>query len=164
MPLTNHLMNNGYNFDSGDVFPDEFDSYHSVIYPITCHTSAKKMTGYLFSQDTDFSKQMTISADSKIINSSHDCRSRASTRRRYISGREDGCPHWFPVPLPSPYSASDDGEEAPPVFAVQTRACRARGTKKRGCKLPWRKSNKVHVENVGEGKIKAEVKMDRERE
>lgn len=84
------------------------------------YTDAESL-GYLFPHDHDFSEQTTISADSKIINSGRAAVDREpSTRGRYITSRVESMPRRFHVLPPSPYSASDDVEEAPLVFAVQT--------------------------------------------
>lgn len=59
---------------------------------------------------------------------------------------------------PSPYSVSDDVEEAPPVFAVQM----SRAEKLWAVNYPREgKSNKVRPGNVGAGKIKSEARMNK---
>jgi hypothetical protein len=88
------------------------------------------------------------------------CRSRASTRGRYILSRVERIdasadfPFFF---LRRVFSEWRRRRSIAPVFAVQTSLPSAHaGRKNVSCKLLRRKSNKVHVENVDKGKIGSE--------
>jgi len=125
-----------------------FCTVHSISYNMDA-----EILGYLFLHGSDFSKQTTISADSKIINSGRTVADRGPpTKRRYITSQgeidaTDG--GWYHILPPSP---GNDVEEASPVSAVQTSRARKKWelrttTEKIKQSARQRRKNKVESEN-----------------